>query len=377
MTELRKEAIPALKKYKDIQETDTLGKALALLDNSNEILVVFNHKNKYVGILPQHSILRTDLDPEKSKIKNLKVSSPKVESTAEISEYVRLMLENNLMQLPVSSKDKIIGVISYDDILKEHILKNYGNYKVSQVMSEAAISVLPEEKLAKVYDKFRKHTLFSIPVIKNKKFMGMVQLNDTVDAITRGQKKAGFGKTVKKKTPILELPVRNIMTPPTATARESDLVSDIVNKMLSNDIDCISILDSDQNLKAVVTVRDLLKLIVLPQKAFRQINVQINSEIEDISRESIESQILSVIDKFSSMLRNSTVEVIIKEHKEKKRGQSLIYSRIHIHAGREHFDATAEGWGIEHSIGESLEKIEKQLRRKKPTKKDKTLKKRV
>jgi hypothetical protein len=159
------------------------------------------------------------------------------------------------------------------------------------------------------------------------------------------------------------------MTPPTVVGRESDKIADIVNKILDNKVDSVSIVDSAHHLKAIITLKDLLKLVTLPAQALQEQKIKINSELDDIDREEVRELVTSVTSKYVSILKNHPVDVFIKEHKEKQRGRKLIYTRIQIHADKEKFDAKAEGWGYEHSVSEALDKIDKQVRRRKAIKK--------
>jgi len=358
-----------IKKYKEIKDTDNIGKALSLIKNSNEILLVFDSKKNYIGILKQHGILRTDLDPEKSKIRNFKVSAPKIKLGTTITECARIMLENNLLYLPVTEKNKVVGIAGYDDLLSIYVSEIYGEKSVSELMSGNMPVAAPTEKLREVIDKFKTTKSTSLPVIENGRHRGTVYLHDTINILVTRIEKAGYGRTVREKTRITDLPVRNIMTPPVVEAMETDKISKVISTMIKHDTDCVSIVDNNHMYKGVITVTDLLRLLILPVQQQGRARIKINSSFDEINRAQIRSVIDASLDKFENILGQYSGEVFIKEHKERQKHQKLIYTRIQVYSDAGRFDATAEGWGPDQALSKALNKLEKQVMKKKKDRK--------
>jgi len=239
-------------------------------------------------------------------------------------------------------------------------------------MSEKIIVASPEDKIGQIYNKFKKSDIFSLPVVDNGRFLGMINLHDTLHTIILHKKKPDFGTILGEKEHLLDLPVKNIMAPPTISAFETAAISEIIDKIVENKLDCISIIDDNNNLKAVITVRDLLKMVAGKELPFIKPKIQINSNVEDLNRTRIETAVTRFTKKYGSVLSQSEVEIYIRAHREKQKHQHLIYTRIQLHAHHDKFAATAESWGFDHSLKEALEKIEKQLRRKKKSKRHST-----
>jgi CBS domain-containing protein len=355
--------------FKKINEDATLGKALALFENSIDILIVFDKKNEYSGILHERSILRTDLDPGKSKVKSFKTRAPKIVSTTDIQECARLMIENNLMYLPIFEKSKVTGIISYLNILKSSILQNLAKHNVKNIMTSMMTTTTPADKISLVYNKFKKSNIFSIPVLEDGKYSGMIYLHDTLHTLIQHKEKPEYGTKYGEKQHLLDLPVRNIMTRTAISALDSATLGEVIDKIIENRLDCISIIDAQENLQAVISVRDLLKLVSKQEQIFLVPKITINSDIKDLQRDRVNITMTEFVKKFSSILSQSEVEIYMREHKEKHKDQKLIYTRLQLHAHHDKFEANAEGWGYEHSLKEALEKIEKQIMRKKISKK--------
>lgn len=355
--------------FKEISEDATLGKALSLLNNSIDILIVLNKKKEYTGILQERQILRTDIDPGKSKVKTFRTSAPKVYKDTEIQECARLMIENNILYLPFFDKDKITGIVSYTDILRSEVLQKLSKLTIKEIMTSKINIANPEDRLAIVYNKFKKSDIFSLPVVDNGKYLGMVYLHDTLHTIIKHRDKPHFGIKTGEKFHLLDLPIKNIMTDSDLKLQDSATLGDVIDTIIKYQRDSISIIDSNNRLQAMITVKDLLKLVMTEENILLVPKIKIKADFDEVNRNSINIAITELVKKYSSILGQAEVEVFLKEHKERHRDNKLIYSRVQIHAHHNKYDATAEGWGVDHSLREVFEKLEKQIRRKKIIKK--------
>ncbi|WP_455392547.1 CBS domain-containing protein [[Eubacterium] cellulosolvens] len=362
------ENIP-IQNYKEIHENDNLGKALALFENSTDVLVVFTPKQEYAGVLVERSILRSDLDPGKSKVKSFKTSAPKVQVNTELMECARLMLENNVLFLPVFHNDKIIGLTNYIEILRSPILEKFARRTVRDVMVRNLPVANPGDKIGAVYNKFKKSDIFSIPVVDNDKFLGMIYLHDTVRAILQHKEKPDFGTKLGEKKHLLDLPVTNIMAEQVNSLSDSATIGEVIELIIEKKLDCVSIIDEENFLQSVVTVKDLLRLITTQKEIILTPTIRINSKIDGLNRNRVKAAVNAFVKKYRSILSPGEFEIYMREHKEKQKHQKLIYTRIQVHAHKDKFEATAEAFGEDQSVKEAIDKLEKQIRRMKRFKK--------
>jgi predicted transcriptional regulator/ribosome-associated translation inhibitor RaiA len=355
--------------YNTINENETLGRALALFKNSADVLVVVDKKNDYTGILHERSILRTDLDPGKSKVKSFKTRAPKIKAATELKECARLMIENNIYYLPYFKNDKISGLISYTNILKSPVLQKLSRRTIRDIMIHSIPVTSPKEKIGIIYKKFKNSDIFSIPVLENEKFLGIVNLHDTVHTILQHKEKPDFGTKLGEKEHLLDLPVRNIINSTAPSLLEGAVIGDVIKIMIDKELDCVSIVDNNNFLQEIITIKDLLRFVAYQDENVILPRIQINSNLEELNRSRVEATVNEFVKKFSSILSESEFEIYMREHREKQKHQKLIYTRIHAHAHHDNFDATAEAFGEDHSLRDALEKLEKQVRRKKSYKK--------
>ena len=363
-----------MQKYKEIFENDSVGKALSLFETSHDVIIVFNQKKEYTGILVERSILRTDLDPGKSKVKSFIIKAPKIMQNTDLTECARLMSENNILYLPVFEKGKVTGMVSYIDILKSEALLKFSKQPVKNLMVRGVPVAKTDDNISVVYNKFRKSDLFSIPVVDDNNFKGLVNLHETIRTILQHKEKPDFGAKVGEKKHLLKLPVTNIMVQPTISLLDNVTIEDVVDNIMRNELECITILDNDRNLQAIITVKDLLRLISAENEVFLPPRIQINSHLEELNRAQVEATIINFANKYIPILSQSKFEIYIREHKEKQKHQKLIYTHISIHAHHDNFSAKAEGFGVDHSLKEALDKLERQVKKKKDVRKHGTRK---
>jgi len=91
-----------------------------------------------------------------------------------LSEAAKLMGSKNIGCLIFVSKDRIKGIITERDLLK-----NFSkNEKVSKVMAKDVITIEPGESIENAIDKMRTKKIKRLPVVENGKLVGIVTLTD-------------------------------------------------------------------------------------------------------------------------------------------------------------------------------------------------------
>lgn len=131
-----------------------------------------------------------------------------VPATATVLEAAALMAKHHISGLPVVGEDgKIVGLVSESDLLHrvetgtgkpqrswfaeflystrrlatEYLKENA--LKVSDVMTENVVSVLPETPLAEVADLLERHHIKRVPVVVDGKVLGIVSRSNLVAAL--------------------------------------------------------------------------------------------------------------------------------------------------------------------------------------------------
>lgn len=113
-----------------------------------------------------------------------------ISADASIRESLLLMAEKDIGALPVLDGEKLAGIFSERDIAR--LLAKSGSFPldtpISEVMTKKVITVAPstgvEECMQLMTDKHIRH----LPVMKEKKMVGLLSIGDVVKAVISLQK---------------------------------------------------------------------------------------------------------------------------------------------------------------------------------------------
>ena len=105
-----------------------------------------------------------------------------VECDTLVREAVRLLAEHRIGSLPVTSGDKVAGIMSERDIV--YCLARDGeavlDVKVEQVMTAPAITVTPDVQVLAALSQMSKRRIRHLPVVEGKQLIGIVSIGDLV-----------------------------------------------------------------------------------------------------------------------------------------------------------------------------------------------------
>ncbi len=105
----------------------------------------------------------------------------------------RLLFQLNIHHLPVVDKEeKLIGIISSNDILKTYGAKVAGYRKIDEgwlnenisiydLMSPDPVVVSPEDSVEDAIKLFKKEHIQSLPVIENGQLVGIITTRDVIE----------------------------------------------------------------------------------------------------------------------------------------------------------------------------------------------------
>jgi len=97
-----------------------------------------------------------------------------VERDISLAEAAELMSEKNIGSLVFLSRNKIKGIITERDLMK-----NFGKHdKISHIMTSKVVTVNPDETLDKAAEVMRNNKIKRLPVENDGKLVGMITMTD-------------------------------------------------------------------------------------------------------------------------------------------------------------------------------------------------------
>ena len=112
-------------------------------------------------------------------------------TTQSLYDAERLFKEYNIRHIPVVEGDKILGVLSYSDLLRinfadvtegEEDVSSvvYDMYTIPQIMAKAPITVQASTNVKEVAEILTTQSFHSIPVLDGEKLVGIVTTTDLI-----------------------------------------------------------------------------------------------------------------------------------------------------------------------------------------------------
>jgi predicted transcriptional regulator/ribosome-associated translation inhibitor RaiA len=353
-------------KFASVKQEDPLSACLSLLkEESTPVLVVLNTKGKYVGVIAHQWIVRSRYDPLTTKVESLMRSAPTVSLEDSLSNVARLMIASGIGQLPVFSREKLVGIVTDEAVIQGAVVGNWGNTKVDDVMTRKPFFVEEDESVGAVLSIFREHGISHVPVVKDGNLVGIVSIHNIINSIFQPRQRQSLGDISGEKVPVLSISAKGIMTKPVITVLPETRLKDAVNKMREFDITSVIVVSKGRP-TGILTKRDLLEPLAEMEMPKQRITVQFSVkgvEIADIQRGVIMEDFESFTSKYQKTLEAGTLFVYMKTHGTNYKGQQLIHCRLKFRTRRGSFFSSSEGYGVEATFRAALDKLEKQLLR--------------
>ncbi|MBI2547495.1 MAG: CBS domain-containing protein [Candidatus Aenigmarchaeota archaeon] len=231
-----------------------------------------------------------------------------------LTSVVKTIISSEHRTIPIVSKSQeIVGIISYMDILNALLRGVSRNIRISDFMTRDMVLTEDTDSIGQALQKIKISRRDCLPVVKNKKLLGMVTEHDFVKLLTSkyfgipvvevmshkpfyitpntsiknciktmvnthyrrlpivndrmvigivtGHDVLRYLNEVNYNTSLLDENVESIMTSPIMYINEHDDVSNAIKLMNDNKIGGIPVIDEGSRLKGIITERDIIELL--------------------------------------------------------------------------------------------------------------------
>jgi predicted transcriptional regulator len=354
------------KKFTSVSQDEILSSCLSPFKKEiPPVLIVVDNKGKYRGVIAHKRIVHSRLDPSTTKVETLMQSAPKVRLQDSLSKVARLMINSGIKQLPVFSGEKLVGIITDEDVIHGAVIGKWGNIKVEEIMTKKPFVVEEDESVGAVLSLFREHGISHTPVVSEGKLVGMVNISDIITHIFQPRQRQTVGDVAGEKVPVLSLPTKGIMTKPAITVLPQTTLKDAEGQMHKSNISSLVVVSKGRPV-GILTKRDLLEPLAKLDLPRQRITVQFS--LKDVKlntpqREFIMDDFESFAGRYREMVEAGTLFVYMKTHGTNYKGERLIHCRLQFRTGKGSFFSSGEGFGVEHTFRLALDRIERQILR--------------
>jgi CBS domain-containing membrane protein len=131
---------------------------------------------------------------------------------------------------------------------------------VSDIMTRQVVALLEEQNLAQILATFERFTFHHLPVLDDRKVVGMVSHRDVLRATVAGIDKSAAAQAREERF-VERTFVRDLMTTTVLTVGAHDSVREAASRMLEARVDSLPVVDEAGNMTGIVTAHDILAMV--------------------------------------------------------------------------------------------------------------------
>ena len=355
------------KGFATVNENDALSRCLELFKKEMPpVIAVLDEKGKYAGVIARRWINRSRLDPATTKVKTLMRHAPKLNLEVSLSKAAKLMIESGVRQLPVFEKKKLMGFLTDENIIHGAVTQEWGNTEIKEIMTKTPSVIEENRSVGAALMFFREHGVSHLPVLDEGKLVGILSIHDVIEQVFQPRRKQTVGDIKGKKVPILNIPVKGVMTKAVITVQPKTSLKEAEKMMHDHDVSCLPVL-AKEKLAGIVTKLDFLEPISVMEMEhkftvqFAVKDVAVNPDEQGFMMDEFDN----FARKYQDVFQMGTLFVYFKTHGTNHKGVPLIHCRLQLRTVKGTFYSSGEGWGTEPTFRVALDRLDKRILRSK------------
>lgn len=350
------------------------------------------HGDEFRGVVTRRQLASSHHQPDE-KVASLVWHVPKLTADEDVRKVAQLMIDSDSRVLPVFEGRTLVGVVTDDGIL-EAVQSFLDAATVAEAVSRDLLTLEPDATFGEALHEFRTRRIAHLPVVEDDAAVGILSLHDVIDRSVRSDSRSqggdagsadsfgggisassghagrgGFGAREGEVARMLDLPVRDVMSSPVRTIDPAATLQDAVEEMFDVGGSALVVTD-DGSPHGIVTKTDVLDALTWEAGGNRPVQVYGIDLVDDVTYD----EIVAMVEAFDDRDHGMTVldaRVHLHEHDEKQRGTPLLLARVRLHTDRGLYIASGEGYGANHALNEARDVLERQLRDRKTTDRNK------
>lgn len=349
---------------KVIAYTDSrLREVLTKMKEENQwVTPVVLHK-KVIGILSYKDLLKRRISPD-AKVLTLSSPTVTIQENDDFAKVVAKFYTTKARAIPVVNRSKeLIGIITRESLLKYLLDTNQiENYKAREYMSSPVVSISPEDSVARARWLMIRDNISRIPIIYEKKLEGIISARDIVNALySINERKRASILTEEER--IMAMPVKELMTTPVVYVNGSDSLRSVAEILIRRGISGVPVVEGDY-VAGVLSGIDIIKSLERKFNLSMPIEAKLPSGLK---KDEIKAEIDAVLERYLSKLEKITDIINFKvSFKESAKSQGKTLYKTTITAATKHgnFIASETDWDPIVAARKAVEKIEQNIIKK-------------
>jgi ribosomal subunit interface protein len=353
------------KRFVTATEEENLSDVLAKLKKHNLHELPVIRKNRLVGLVSYDTIIRRRNLALSTKVEHIMSSPPKLSLDSSLTTVAERLMSSGFRILPITSKGKkLAGIVSRNDLLKG-IMKDRKliNMEINSIMTKEPQCVLETDNISQARALMKKLSVRTIPVLnRNDRLVGVVGVKD-IARIWTPKTKESTGELKGEKIS-LDVEVKSVMNPEPIFIEKEGQVGEVIKLMQKHDISSILITE-DKKPIGIITALDIIELLVR-MKERDSLYVQITGLEEEDAE--IYDDLYQFIQKSMSKINKIEKTSIFTLHVVEYHNKSFVKEyelRARLSTKKQMFYAQGNGWDLFKALDDVLDALERMVTKEK------------
>ena len=342
---------------------NTASKVLGVLRDTNRIEAVACEGKKY-GIITIRDLLGVD-QPENTKIESIWKQVGTINPNNSVLDAVDVLINNKVTAIPLVSKEEV-SILSQQDISSAmRDVPELGSIKAKEIMKTPVITVDKETPIAHVRRTMLTKGFSHIPVTNDQKLIGIITGEDLVNTFITAASKTTTGERYGEKVSRFPGKVGGLMDQNPVTAHPNTSVHEVIKKFDTIGKKYCLVVDEGEDLLGIITNRELLNIIykLKPVPELPVYIVGLDNE-EFVEKAVVEDKIRRTVQR--TMKMHEITEISVRVKSQRSKGERTRYTVTARALGPStSFNAENEGWGLMEAFDGLIDALDKTLRRTK------------
>ncbi len=353
------------KKFITATEEDSLSDVLAKLKKHdvNELPVI--RKKKLVGLVSYDTLIKRRNLPLTTKVEHIMSTPPKLSTNTPLTTVAEMLMSSGFRTLPITSKGKILaGMVSRSDLLKGMGKdKELAATEISTIMTMVPQCVKEKDNITHARTLMKRLSIRTIPVVDDsEKLVGVVGIKD-IARIWTPKTRESTGELTGEKIS-LDVEVKSIMNSDPVFLEKDGIVGKVIKLMHKHDISSILITEERKPI-GIITPLDLIELLVRSQER-ESMYVQITGLDEEDAE--YYDDMYDIIQKYMKKINKIEKTQIFALHVSQYHNKSFVKEyemRTRLSTEKQMFYAHGNGWDLMRALDEVLENLERMVTKEK------------
>ncbi|MCH1772056.1 MULTISPECIES: CBS domain-containing protein [Metallosphaera] len=278
---------------------DKLRDVLNKMKEANQWVVPVVNNKKLVGILSFKELIRRRVNLE-TRIIN--VASPVI-SLSKNDDFNKVIVKfytTKARAIPVTDDSRnLLGIITREQVLS--YLLNSGQLETGRArefMSSPPVTLSPEDSVAKARWIMVRDNISRIPIVQDKKLVGIVTTRDIVNALYTPLSERKRASILSEEERVMASPLKEIMVSPVITVSGVDPLKEVAQKLLKNKISGAPVMEGDF-LSGVISGIDIIKSLESKFQLSMPIEAKLTSGLRN---KELKAQLDGVLERYLSKL---------------------------------------------------------------------------